>query len=35
MAGLDMEKIDQYMARNKINSENLVWYDPRQGGFVV
>ena len=35
MAELDMEKLDQYMARNKINSENLVWHDPRQGGFSV
>jgi lysophospholipase L1-like esterase len=35
MAEIDMEKLDQYMARNKINSENLAWHDPRQGGFKV
>ncbi len=32
---MDIEKIDRYMARTKIDCSDLKFYDPRKGGFSV
>ena len=32
---MDIEKIDRYMARTRIDPAGLKFYDPRQGGFSV
>lgn len=32
---IPIEQLDRYMQRRKINTENLVWHDPRNGKFKV
>ena len=32
---MDIEKIDRYMARTRIDPAGLKFFDPRQGGFTV
>ena len=32
---LDIEIIDRYMQRRKIDPTGLRWFDPRDGGFEV
>ena len=32
---MDIEKIDRYMARTKIDCSDIKFYDPRKGGFSV
>ena len=35
MKKLDIEKIDRYMQRNKIDPSGLRWFDPKNGEFEV
>ena len=32
---MDIEKLDRYMARTKIDCSDIKFYDPRKGGFSV